>query len=716
MDAGYLMARRAEGMVAAGLARAPAVILVGARQTGKSSLARKVAASRPSIIYDLEKEADCKALRNHARELRRHSDKLVIIDEVQRKPGLFSELRVIIDELRAAGRPAGSFLLLGSVTGRLQRQSEGLTGRVTRVELHPFDWLEAFAHRGDLLTIWDRGGYPGSMLARTNDLSLARRNDYIGAALENDVSAARSSVCAQSYRRLLELLAERQKDTVHKSKLGSWLGLRQETIGAMLASLEEMMLIRRLPAYAKGVAGRIVRNPKYYIRDSGIFHALINKGVADLASPAKAKLRGASWEGFVIQNLIAVAPRGWWPHFFKSHNSGNEIDLVFEKPGGGLWAIEIKSGANAAPARKFLRPLQSLAAERSFLVHGGQARLADVSGVEVVPLADMMNELLAQERRPPAAPPAEEIIAPDRSLDEIIRTLAEGGSPINLKRTRFIDDLSSRIRAAVADDQLAKTENDRLLWVQQRNMLLAWLAAEAAAAPEGKKAKAWIGKFAGLLEGMQNSLPPPWPEHGTSEPGAGANYDFRATFGRLCCHDLFVHAIAVLIDNDACSAAASLMGRKHYVHGHMLASVCLSADNPRNPIAGRPTVADFVTAGAARPTVALIEAEAVLLIHSLLAWEGRSEAATANPKYLRWPPWLLQAHPSRPDLPFFIKAEDRPGAENLLSCLGLAPKSRSVATAKKTVLAFLERQSLDPDADWSKVARCLNAERWHDLS
>ena len=679
MDAGYVIPRRAEGLLAAGLAGAPAVILVGARQTGKSSLARKIAASRPSIIYDLEKEADRKALRNHARELRRHSDKLVVIDEVQKKPELFSELRVIIDELRAAGRSAGSFLLLGSVTGRLQRQSERLTGRVTKIELQPLDWLEVFAHRGDLLTVWDRGGYPGSLLAGTDGLSLTRRNDYISAALENDVSTARGSVSAEDYRQLLELLAERQKDTVHKSKLGNWLSRRQEAVGTMLASLEEMMLIRRLPAHAEGMAGRIVKNPKYYIRDSGIFHALINKGVADLASPANAARRGASWEGFVIQNLVAAAPRGWRSRFFKSHNSDSEIDLIFEKPGGGLWAIEIKSGPRAAPERKFLKPLQHLAPERGFLVHGGQERLPDVGGVEVVPLADMMNELLAQEKPPAAAGSGPEtIIAPEQSFTAVIAALAEGVGPINLKRTRFVQHFSSRIRRILADDQLAKDENDRLLWVQQRNMLLEWLAAEAAAAPEGKQAKAWISKLAGVLEDLQNTLPEPGPEHG--RPGAaGGGYDFRTTFGRLCRHDLFVHAIAVLMQNEAYAAVAALLGRKYYVHGNMLASVCFSVDQP----ADRPIVADFVTASAARPIVALIEAEAILLIHSLLVWKERSDPAPTNPEYLRWPAWILQAQPGLSGLPFFIKAEDRPGAENLLACLGLAPKSRSVAAAKK---------------------------------
>ena len=715
MDAGYVIPRRAEGLLAAGLAGAPAVILVGARQTGKSSLARKIAASRPSIIYDLEKEADRKALRNHARELRRHSDKLVIIDEVQKKPELFSELRVIIDELRAAGRPAGNFLLLGSVTGRLIRQSEGLTGRVTKIELQPMDWLEVFAYRGDLLTVWNRGGYPESLLARTDDLSLTRRNDYIGTALEKDVPATRSSVSVQDYRRLLELLAERQKDTVHKSNLGNWLGLRQEAVSAMLASLEEMMLIRRLPAHAEGVAGRIVKNPKYYIRDSGIFHALINKGVADLASPVNATLRGASWEGFVIQNLIAVAPRGWRPRFFKSHNSGSEIDLIFEKPGGGLWAIEIKSGSNAAPKRTFLKPLQHLAPERAFLVHGGQARLHDVNGVEVVPLADMMNELLAQEKRPPAAPPTEEIITPERSFTEIIRAHAEGSGPINLKRTRFVQHVSSRIRRILADDQLAKNENDRQLWVQQRNMLLQWLAVEAAAAPEGRQARAWQGKLARVFEDMQNTLPPPWPEH-VEFSLAGAEYDFRTTFGRLCCHDLFVHAIAVLMQNECYAAAFGFMDRKYYVHGHMLESICFSADQPPRHVASRQTVEDFVTASPAQPVVALIEAEAILLIHSLLASEKRATPAITNPKYFRWPPWILLAQPGQPALPFFIKAEDRSGVENLLACLGLAPKNRSVVTARKTVFAFLEQQRLDPRADWSKLARCLNTEKWHDLS
>ena len=725
MQQGYIIPRRAERLLLAALERVPATILIGARQTGKSELARKVAAGRASQIYDLEDAGDLALLSNDAAaELRRQRDKLVVIDEVQRLPDLFAQLRVVIDELRREGRPTGRFLLLGSVTGRLQRQSEGLTGRATEIRLHPLDWLETRSHlarshagRGGLPELWNRGGHPRSLLAASDSLSNEERRDYLEKTLYADILSVntRGQANLVHYQNLLRLLAAKQKDAARQERLASDLGLTQRIVRAMLANLEEMMLVRRLPAYAQEVSRRVAKSPKYYICDSGLFHTVLGRSVHELDS----RQRGASWEGFVIENLIAVLPRGWSPYFFRAHGSGHEIDLLLQKPAGELWAIEIKSGNSSAPAGNFLKPLRHLAPERSFVVRYGEHRRRYIGAIEEVCLADMMNELLAQERPPAVAAPASEaIMVPEQGLAAFIAALAEGDGPINLRRTRLVEDLSSRIRATVADDQLAKTENDRLLWVQRRNSLLAWLAAEAAAAPEGRQAKMWIGKFAGLLEGMQNSLPPPWPEHGTSEPGAGANYDFRATFGRLCCHDLFVHAMAILIDNDAGAAAASLMGRKYYVHGHMLASVCLSADNPRGPVAGRQTVADFVTAGAARPTVALIEAEAVLLIHSLLAWEGRSEAAITNPKYLRWPPWLLQAHPSRPDLPFFIKAEDRPGAENLLSCLGDSPDAAAMAAARQEITRHLERGKLDDaagDIDWEKIERCLNIDRWHSL-
>ena len=395
--------RQAQTLLETLLARNPAVLIVGARQIGKSSLARRIAAGRPSVIFDLEKYQDLDKLDDYGVQLRKHADKLVVIDEVQNKPELFSELRVIIDELRAADRPYGKFLLLGSVSGRLQRQSEGLTGRIARIRMHSLNWLEV-AGQFQLQHRWQRGGLPTSLLAEDDAHSLDWRQEYIDTTIHKDVlTRAGSQITVDDYRKLLTLIAARQKDILNKGKLAGEMGHRAETINTMLANLADLMLIRKLPAYAQEIPRRLVKSPKYYICDSGIFFALVNKKLADSDNRAGTMLRGAAWEGFFIENLLSAMPRHWHPFFFRAHGSGHEVDLLFEQPGGQLWAVEIKSGEDATPNRKFLGALRHLQPQRSFLVHGGDFKHRGRNDIEILPLADMMNELRAQETLAAAA-------------------------------------------------------------------------------------------------------------------------------------------------------------------------------------------------------------------------------------------------------------------------------------------------------------------------
>ena len=727
-------------MITDGLARQPAVLLTGARQAGKSLLARKVAATRPSVIYDLERDADLTALSNPAVALRRHSNKLVVIDEVQEKPQLFSELRAIIDELRAAGKPVGKFLLLGSVTGRLQRQSEGLTGRITQVQLHPFDLLEVAALKSpDVL--WERGGYPLSLLADTDRESGKWRLDYITAALQKDVLPAKSRVTAQNYLDLLEQLAARQKDILNKSNLASNMGLSGPTVEVMLARLEEMMLIRRLPAYAKGVAQRVARNPKYYIRDSGLFHAVLNRGVQSPHRHGRdvALRRGADWEGFVIQNLLAVLPDLWRPFFFRAHSTDSEIDLIIERPGGSLWAIEIKAGQSPHPDRRFLKPLQHLAPERCFVVHGGEFKHRGSGDIEILSLADMMNELLAHNAaaRPPG-PEVSKLVEPDASLAAVVQAIRERDAPVNLRRAEFLEGFCRRFESILADSPAPHDQGSRVLWEQLRGELVEWLALEGAAVPKAPEAEIWMERLVQTLERMLNALPAPAEsDQREAEPIEQGAYDFSATFGRLCCYDLFVHVLAALMRARCFAFVHQLVERRYYVHGHMLESICFWSSQPADPagseeqhvLAPSQKAEDFMTERPSLPVESLIEAELVLALGSIVASESGPDRPGRMDRLHVWFPWIAQGRQGISALPFFIRAQARPGAQHLAACLGMPADQDSIKTIRQAAENFFERvlaadrgngmrkeaSNIDA-ADWQKIRRCLDCGKWHDLA
>ena len=717
--------RQAEALLQALLARNPAVILTGARQTGKSSLARKVASGRPSIVYDLEKEGDSDALRNHGAELRKHTDKLVVIDEIQHKPELFSELRVIIDELRANGRPHGKFLLLGSVSGRLQRQSEGLTGRVAQMQMHPLNWLEVAAEMS-LRLLWGRGGHPESLLAEDDGRSLSWRQDYLGMTVQKDaLSATSTRMTADHYQRLLALIAARQKEALNKSQLASELAISQETVTGMLANLEEMMLIRRLPAYAREIPRRTVKNPKYYICDSGLFHAIVCKEPGNLAGQAAAKVRGASWEGFVIENLLSVVPRHWHPFFFKTHKGGNEVDLLLEGPGGGLWAIEIRSGADATPDRRFLNPLQHLRPERSFMVHAGLSKPRASDDIQILSLADMMNELRAQEPLG-RQETARTVLSPDDSFAEAMKSLTENGALLNLHRARFIDCLGQRFERILEKNPEPHEQDARNEWIDMRNQLLQWLNLETVLRPREESAD-WRQKLVEALEKLQGSIPDPLPP----SRKVLQKHSFFGTFGRLCCHDLFVHVIAALMRNKCFSSVRELLSRKYYLRGQMLESICFWSGPPRDleGLEGmyglspsgewkRQTVGNFATTRPAETAASLMEAELVLVLHGMLAEDSRPAEQRALPdsELHLWLPWILNEHPGTPELPFFVRAENQEDVKNILACLGLRPEHDSIEKIRKIAVFQLNKLKAMPDNwDPDRIRRCLGLDKWHDL-
>ena len=385
-----MIGRRIEAKLSRLIDTVPAVVLIGPRQVGKTTLALDIAARRPALYLDLESEGDRARLSEPELYLAAHADKLVILDEVHRAPGLFQILRGLIDRGRRQGRRAGRFMLLGSASVDLLRQSgESLAGRVAYEELAPFDALEVGTDETDEL--WLRGGFPDSFLAASERASARWRSDFIRTYLERDVPMLGPRIPAETLRRFWTMLAHHQSSLLNAADFARSLGVDGKTIAPYLDLLVDLLLVRRLPPWSASIGKRLVKSPRVYVRDSGIAHALL--GIRDLDGLLGHPIAGASWEGFVIESLVAAAPDGTEPYFFRTA-AGAEIDLLLLLPGGKLWAIEVKRSLAPKVERGFYVACADLEPERRFVVYPGSARFALTSEIEAVPLRDLAQDLL----------------------------------------------------------------------------------------------------------------------------------------------------------------------------------------------------------------------------------------------------------------------------------------------------------------------------------
>ena len=363
----------------------PAVALLGPRQVGKTTLALQLAATTPSLYLDLEASADLARVSEPSLFLQRHADKLVILDEVQRLPGLFAELRGLIDAGRRQGQANGRFLLLGSASVELIRQSsESLAGRIAFLELGGLHALELGADALDKL--WIRGGFPGSTLAATDGDSAEWRRQFIRTYLERDIPQLGPRLPAETLRRFWTMLAHGQGSLLNAAELGRSLGVDGKTVGRYLDLLVDLLLVRRLPPLLANVGKRLVRSPKVLVRDSGLVHTLLGLGDADavLGHP----VAGASWEGFVIETLLAVAPQGCQGWFYRTA-AGAEIDLVLEWSLQRRWAIEVKRSLSPRLGKGFHQARADLQPERTFVVTPSATGYPMADGVEVMGLAEL---------------------------------------------------------------------------------------------------------------------------------------------------------------------------------------------------------------------------------------------------------------------------------------------------------------------------------------
>lgn len=374
------------------LARQSAVALIGPRQVGKTTLALDILEEREAVYLDLESAVDREKLANPVLFLTHNEEKLVILDEIHRVPEIFETLRGLIDQGRRKGLKTGRFLILGSASIDLLRQSgETLAGRIEYIDMEPLNILEASMDENfDTTRLWVRGGFPDSYLAQSDEDSYAYRRNFIRTYLERDVPQFGPRIPAETLERLWMMLAHSQGQNLNALKLAGNLSTSAPTVTNYIDLLVDLLLVRRLQPYHANTKKRLVKAPRVYVRDSGMVHALL--GLPDYNTLSGHPVFGASWEGFVVENLLSAAPPQTKASFYRT-SAGAEIDLILELPGGKQWAVEIKSGLTPKLQKGFHHALEDIEPDKSFVVYSGEDRYPITENTEVIGLSELADEL-----------------------------------------------------------------------------------------------------------------------------------------------------------------------------------------------------------------------------------------------------------------------------------------------------------------------------------
>ena len=367
----------------------PAIVLMGPRQVGKTTLALEIARERQSVYLDLERPSDLAKIADIEWFCELNKNSLLILDEVQLAPNLFAPLRGIIDARTREGHRAAQFLFLGSASIELLRQSsETLAGRVAYCELRPFEIREV--GHGAMHELWHRGGFPESFLADSDARSLDWRLDFIRTYLERYMPQLGPRIPAETLRRFWTMLAHNQGQVFNASALAQGLGLRSVTIRRYLDFMVDLLLVRRLQPWTSNLGKRLIRAPKTYLRDSGICHALL--GIGSLNELLGHPVVGGSWEGFVIETIIGALPRHARFGYYRT-SGGAEVDLVVEFAAGTLVTIEIKRSRVPAVSRGFYNACEDLKPTLRLVVHAGGESFPLSREVEAVSLEGALSRL-----------------------------------------------------------------------------------------------------------------------------------------------------------------------------------------------------------------------------------------------------------------------------------------------------------------------------------
>jgi len=386
-----MLGRQITKKLQATITHVPAVALLGARQVGKTTLAKTIAKDIDSIYLDLEAPEDLLKLSDPTSLLSAHADKLVILDEIQRSPELFPVLRGLIDKNREQGRRAGQFLLLGSASMDLMRQSsESLAGRISYIEMSGLNLTEIDRNQQDRQALWLRGGFPDSYLATDDDLAMDWLENLIRTYLERDVPQMGFRVPATRLRRLWTMLAHLQGETINYSKLASNLEVDAKTVSYYIDILTDLLLVRRLEPWHTNVKKRLVKSPRYYVRDSGILHRLLGINSYDelLSNP----VLGKSWEGFAIENILSVLTSRAETYFYRTA-AGAEVDLVIKMPSSEIWAIEIKYGVAPKLGKHYSQICDDVGATHKYILYGGDDEFSVGNDVKIISLSGLMEKL-----------------------------------------------------------------------------------------------------------------------------------------------------------------------------------------------------------------------------------------------------------------------------------------------------------------------------------
>ena len=369
------------------LNKSPAVVLTGPRQIGKTTLALEVATELKALYLDLERPSDLSKLSDIEQFCNANRDRLLILDEVQRLPELFAPLRSIIDERRRTGEKNGHFLLLGSASIDLLKQSsETLAGRLSHIELSALDIIEVGAEQQNRL--WHRGGFPESFLAEEDADSFEWRIDFIRTYLERDIPQLGPRIPAETLRRFWTMLAHNQGQGFNAAAFAKGLDVKGVTTSRYLDLMVDLLLVRRLQPWVSNLGRRLVKAPKTYIRDSGICHALL--GIDNFNSLMGHPVVGNSWEGFVIESIINHLPKQASYGYYRT-SGGAEVDLVVDFGNGKLWAIEVKRSSAPAVSKGFHSACEDLQPSKKYVVHGGVESFPLAKGIDAVTLSDLLQ-------------------------------------------------------------------------------------------------------------------------------------------------------------------------------------------------------------------------------------------------------------------------------------------------------------------------------------
>ncbi|MES9881374.1 MAG: ATP-binding protein [Sedimenticola sp.] len=361
------------------VSRSPVTALLGPRQCGKTTLARIFGEQRDVHYFDLESIADQRRLQNPEMMLSTLRG-LIVLDEIQLQPELFSVLRVLVDQRGFEGR----FLVLGSASPHIIRNvSETLAGRVEFIELSGFDLREIGSEHSE--SLWVRGGFPRSWLAASEEDSLAWREGFIRTFLERDIPALGIHIAPTAMRRFWTMLAHYHGQTWNASELARSMGVSDKTVRSYLDILTATFMVRQLQPWHENLRKRQVKAPKIYFRDSGILHALLN--IPDYHVLTGHPRLGASWEGFALEQ-VAQALHPDETYFWSTHG-GAEVDLLIFDQGKRI-GVEFKFSEAPKITRSMHTAVEDLSLDQLWVVYPGKEAYPVTKEITVRPLIDVV--------------------------------------------------------------------------------------------------------------------------------------------------------------------------------------------------------------------------------------------------------------------------------------------------------------------------------------